>query len=368
MRILLLYITTSSGHHKASLAIEKALNILSPQSEVLAVNSFNYTNPILEKIISKTYMGIIKRTPEVWEYLYDNPKIVRNTQRLKKTIHKHASRKLKTLLDDFRPDVVATTQAFPCGIVADIKKTYNLKIPLVGVLTDFYPHAYWMYESVDRYVVATEEAKQRFIRDGIPEDRIMILGIPIDIKFSEAKPKSPIKEKLNLDKEKSTILVMGGGQGLGPIKAVVFTLQRVATDIQIIIATGTNARLYKYLNKKAPRFKKRLIPLGYSENIDELMEISDIIITKPGGITASEALAKSLPILIINPIPGQEAKNAQYLIKSGAAIQVEDYADMPALIENLFSMPSKLKAMAQAAERIGKPKSAMDVAKMLIGL
>ncbi len=367
-RILLLYITVLSGHHKASIAIEKALKLLNPTVEVMGVNSFNYTNPILEKIITRTYMGVIKRTPEVWEYLYDNPKVVKNTQRLKEAIHKYNSKKLKILIDDFKPDVVVATQAFPCGIVADLKKSFNLDISLVGVLTDFYPHSYWMYESVDRYVVASEQAKQRFIRDGISEDKVKIMGIPIDVRFSENKPKGPIKERLNLALNKRVVLIMGGGGGLGPIKAIVSILQKLSADIQIIVATGTNRKLYKYLVKRAPRFKKRLIPLEYSDNIEELMEISDIIITKPGGITVSEALAKSLPILIINPIPGQEAKNTKFLVKSGAAVKAENETELLALAENLFTMPSKLKTMAEAAGKISKPKSALDIAGMVLNL
>ncbi|UCH12878.1 MAG: glycosyltransferase, partial [Candidatus Omnitrophota bacterium] len=226
----------------------------------------------------------------------------------------------------------------------------------------------WMYESVDRYVVASEEAKQRFMHDGIPEDKVKIMGIPIDVRFSENKPKDPIKEKLSLALNKRVVLIMGGGGGLGPIKAIVSILQKLSADIQIVVATGTNTKLYKYLVKRAPRFKKRLIPLEYSDNIDELMEISDVVITKPGGITVSEALAKCLPILIINPIPGQEAKNTKFLIKSGAAVKAENETELSALLENLFSMPSKLKTMAGAAGKISKPKSALDIAEMILNL
>lgn len=313
-------------------------------------------------------MGIIKRTPEVWEYLYDNPQVVKNTQRLKEAIHKYNSKKLKLLLDDFKPDVVCATQAFPCGIVADIKKSSNLNIPLVGVLTDFYPHSYWVYDSVNRYVVASEEGKQRFIHDGISEDKIKILGIPIDAKFRESKPKEKIRQVLNLDSNKPVVLVMGGGGGMGPLKAVVSVLEKLNIDVQAIVPTGTNAKLYKYLVKRAKKYKKKLIPLPYSENIDELMEISNIIVTKPGGITVSEALAKGLPILIVNPIPGQEAKNTKFLIESGAALKADNQEEIAVLLENLLSTPSKLKAMSAQAVKIGKPNSSLDIAKMIMEL
>ncbi|MFH0732044.1 MAG: glycosyltransferase [Candidatus Omnitrophota bacterium] len=367
-RVLLLYITVSSGHHKAVCAIENALKLLRPDVVTMSVNSFNYTNPILEKIINRTYMGIIKRTPEVWEYLYDNPKVVKNTQMLKDAIHRFNNKKLTALLDDFKPDVVVATQAFPCGMVADLKKTFNLGVSLVGVLTDFYPHSYWMYESVDRYTVASEEAKDRFIQDGIPQEKISIVGIPIDIKFAKKADIQDLKAKFGLNSNGPVVLVMGGGGGLGPIKVVISSLERLKPQVQVMVVAGTNIKLHKWLIKRARRYKKKLIPLGYTDNIDELMQVSDILITKPGGITVSEALAKSLPIIIVNPIPGQEAKNTKFLIKHGAAVKAENEAELLALLENLFSMPYKLKAMSAAASKIGKPESSMDIARMILNL
>ncbi|MBN1404980.1 MAG: glycosyltransferase [Candidatus Omnitrophica bacterium] len=367
-KILLLYITISSGHHKASLAVEKAIKTLSPDTETMSINSFNYTNPILEKIINKTYMGIIRRTPEVWEYLYDNPKVVKNTQNLKAAMHKYNSKKMLSLVNDFKPDVICATQAFPCGITAEIKKSFNVNAALVGVLTDFYPHSYWVYDSVDRYVVASETAKQRLVNDGIPENKIKILGIPIDPKFSQVKSRDIIREKFNLDKNKPVILVMGGGQGLGPIKAIAHVLEKIPIDAQVVIVAGTNVKLYKYLIKKTAGYKKRFIILEYSDAIDELMQAADVIVTKPGGITASEALAKSLPIIIINPIPGQEAKNSKFLIESGAAVKADNQHELSVLLESLLYTPLKLRAMSQAANKISKPNSSMDVANMVLGL
>ena len=139
-RVLLLYISNNSGHHRATLAIQEALYLLSPDLRIMNINCFNYTNPVLEKVINSTYNKVIKIKPEVWEYLYDNPKIVKRSQKLRSMIHKFNSKKLKKLIKKFNPEAIACTQAFPCGMIADFKKTYNLEIRLVGVLTDYYPH------------------------------------------------------------------------------------------------------------------------------------------------------------------------------------------------------------------------------------
>ena len=161
---------------------------------------------------------------------------------------------------------------------------------------------------------------------------------------------------------------MGGGQGLGPFKSIMLTLERLSTEAQSIFVAGTNKKLYKYLSKKTPKLKKQFKVLSYSEDIDELMDLSDIIITKPGGITTSEALAKGLPLLIVNPIPGQEAKNTKFLVNSGAAIKANNQDELKTLLENLFAMPSKLNVMSEAAMGIGKPLSSLDTARMIIEL
>ncbi len=367
-RVLLLYISVLSGHHRAAMAIEKALLSLDPETQIFSINSFHYTNPILERVINRTYNGIIKRTPEVWEYLYDNPKIVKNTQALKVMMHRYNSTKMKTLITDFNPDIVVCTQAFPCGLVADYKVTFGSNLSLVGILTDFYPHSYWVYEAVDKYVVASHDAKDRLLANGIMENKVHVFGIPIDSRFNITHDKLAIYEKMTLDSNKKTVLIMGGSGGLGPIKKVVFALDRISLDIQIVVVTGTNDKLVRYLKNRIHRFSKKVIVTGYADNIDELMEISDIIITKPGGLTVSEALAKSVPILIINPIPGQELKNTEFLLKEGAAIKAVNEAEAAILVESLCSTTVKLDTMKQASTRIGNSDSAMNIAKMLLEL
>lgn len=365
-KALLMYISINSGHHKAALALEKALEILDPSVEVLSINSLNYTNPLVEKVINKTYMGVIKNRPEVWEYLYDNPKVFRNISKLRDLIHRFNSGKLKTLLDDFKPDVIACTQAFPCGIVADYKASFGLDIPLIGVLTDCAPHSYWVFDSVDYYVVHSEATMNKLIENGISRERIRIFGIPIDPKFANKLNAGSIMTKLGIDKSIPTILIMGGGQGLGPIAEMVFSLNKISRPIQMLIVAGTNGRLFKWLESRSRNFRMRSFIFGYASNIDELMSIATLIITKPGGLTISEAMSKSLPMVIIRPIPGQEAKNTEYLLKEGVAIKADSPRDVGILTEALLNQPAKLEQMRQNARRIAKPNSAIEIAKLIL--
>jgi len=367
-KILLLYISEASGHHCASIAIEKALHQLAPSIETLNINSFNYTNPILEKVINRAYMGVIKRTPEVWDYLYDNPKVLKNTQKLREMIHKFNTGKLMTLLDEFRPHAVICTQAFPCGMVADYKKSFNLDTRIIGVLTDYAPHSYWIYDNVDRYIVPSEATAKKLVDNGIDPARVAQFGIPIDSKFRERLDKAKIAEKLSLRKNIPCVLIMGGTQGLGPIGEVVRILDRSSMELQIVIATGTNKKLYKWLNKRFSASRKNIAIFPYAENIDELMEISTVIITKPGGITTAEALAKGIPMLILNSLPGQEAMNTKYLLEEGVAVKVNTPEDVVAVLEELLYNRNKLRLMSDKAKSLSKPNSSADVARLALEL
>ncbi len=365
-RIILMYISEVSGHHSATIAIEKAIKSISPDSEVLNINAFNYTNPISEKIVNRLYMGVIKRTPKLWDYLYDNPRVVKKLENIKDTIHKFNSPKLKKLFDRFKPDVVACAQAFPCGMVADYKKTYQADLPLVAVLTDYIPHAYWIYDSVDYYIAPSDEVKERLMERGVAEERIKTFGIPFDHNFNGSGERGPIAARLGLDPDIFTILIMGGGQGLGPIKTVVRSLEKLKVRLQEIIVTGVNKKLYRALKPRVKKSRHSICLYGYVNNINELMEASDAIITKPGGITTAEALCKNLPMIIIRPIPGQEMNNTLYLTKKKAAIKIDRPQDTAPLIAELISSPEKIKEMRQASLNIAKPRASLDIAALLL--
>jgi processive 1,2-diacylglycerol beta-glucosyltransferase len=370
-KFLLLYVTYLSGHHKACVSIEKAINKISPLAEVKTIDAFNYTNPILNKIVHKTYMSILKRKPEVWEYLYDNPNVVRNTQRLRGLIHKYNSRKLKVLIDEFKPQVICCTQAFPCGMVADFKKTFGFNIPLIGVLTDYVAHSYWYYNNVNLYIVPDESTMSHMIENGIDKEKIRIYGIPIDLEFSDSKDKNKISKSYGFDIKKPIILIMGGGRGFGLIPQIVNLLLKLELGLQIVVVAGLNKKVYRYFArrlKKINKSEKRLWLFGYTESIPNLMTVSSLLISKPGGLTTAEALTKGLPMLILNPLPGQEKSNTDFLLKIGAAVKVERFTDVPIMVKELFSNSGKLKKMQNQALKYGHPDSASKTASEIIKL
>lgn len=365
-RVLLMYISEISGHHSASIAVEKAIKMGRPDTEVLNINAFNYTNPIWERIINRAYMSVVKNTPEIWDYLYDNPKVLKRVRRIREMIHRANTEKVKGLFEGFNPDVVACTQAYPCGMVADYKKMFNLNLPLLGILTDYAPHSYWIYDNVDAYVVPSRETGQKLIRDGVWEERIKPLGIPIDPKYSASLNKDLIKQELGLDGNLPVILIMGGGQGLGPIKKILLMIDRLKQEFQVLVIAGTNKKLYNWIHKR--RFKKRVFPFGYADFVEKLMEVSTLIVTKPGGVTTAEALAKGLPILIINPLPGQEAMNTRFLLNEGVALKAANEAELAELLDWLLTNPGKLRQISQKASSYARPDAAVKIAELILSL
>ncbi|MBI4355213.1 MAG: glycosyltransferase [Candidatus Omnitrophica bacterium] len=368
LRVLLLYISDRSGHHQASLAIEQALRAADPSVEVTTLDALAYTNPLLGLIINRAYLGVIRRTPEVWEYLYDNPTVLRRVRRLRKLIHQYNSGKLEALLGELRPQVVACTQAFPCGLVADYKQTNEQTVPLVGILTDYAPHSYWLLDRVDGYVVPSAEAAQRLQASGVDAGRIQTLGIPIDPRFALAGDRDRIRQELRLTDRWPTILIMGGSSGLGPIKELVTALDGIDHPLQLVVIAGGNKRLGTWLRRFQARARQALWVGGRVEEVWRYMELADLLITKPGGLTTAEALAKGLPMIIVNPIPGQESSNTQFLLDHRVAVKAVGWDDATRMVREFIRDPGLLESMRYQALEVGRPDAAAAIAHWLLQL
>ena len=355
-----MYVHEYSGHHHAALALEKTFQALQPKTECRLVDALRYTHPILERLIRRSYLEIIKKKPEVWEYLYDNPWVLKNTQTLRQTIHRSHSRKFKRLLSDFKPDAIVCTQAFPCGVVSDYKVSFTYPTPLYGVLTDFLPHSYWVLDEVDRYFVPNQEAKEKLHENGVFEDQISVTGIPIDPDFMKFTPK-------DVSSRTPVVLVMGGGEGIGPMERIVSALDRLDEVFEMAVVTGKNEALCRKLKRRLKKLKKRVRLYGYLENTAGLMHEATLLISKPGGLTISEALACQLPVIFIDPIPGQEAKNASYLLRHRAALEAKTESEVALFAGQLLRTPAKMDAMKKNMSLLASPDASFQIAKTVLG-
>ena len=367
-RILLMYISLNSGHHRASLGLEKAIHQLSPEATLTSINALHYTHPLLERIVKKSYLSLLRVCPQVWDYLYDRPGVVRGTQPFRYFLSQFNFRKLKALLEEFKPGAVACTQAFPCGMVADYKKATGARLPLVGILTDYYAHSYWLADQVDYYVVPSDRARERLRLEGVPEKRILPYGIPIDPIFCQQTDRGQMFQKIGFDPGTPVLLLMGGSHGFGPLAQLTERIYRSSLKVQLMVVCGKNETLFRRLSRQAARLQEKVRVFGFVENVNELMEITTCLITKPGGITTAEALAKGLPMILLNPIGGQETANAEFLLKEGIAVKARHPSEVLSLVQDLLEHPVKLMEMRRSTERQRRPASALELAEKLLSI
>ncbi len=365
-RFLLMHITTSSGHHRASCAIEQTIKRLDPSAHVVSVDAFQYTSRFVRWAIHRSYLSLIRHQPDVWEYLYDNPSVHRRSQHLRSLLHRYHATKIERLVETVRPDAIACTQAYPCGVFADFKKHHGLTIPLVGVLTDYAPHLYWFHDTVDVYVVPSEQVKQRFLTRGVDASQVKVLGIPIDTSFLEPPDRDTAARQFGLDLTQPIILIMGGGSGFGQLRDILLSLDILPHPCQFVVIAGTNRPLLAWL--QGQRFRHRVLPIGYTTDVPKLMEIATLLVSKPGGLTTSEALAKRLPLVIVNPIPGQEAYNARFLLSQGAAAPASSAETVRQTVRDLLDNPDRLDALRRRNAELAHPTAAVDVARLLLEL
>jgi len=366
-KALIFYVSKKSGHFHAACAIETALHEEYRDISTLIIDGLKYTNPILEKFLSTAYHELIKKNPEFWGKIYDNPEVVQKTKKTRENITKKNLPKIVKLMEEEKPDIVYCTQAFPCWAISEYKKVTGSKIKLVGVLTDYAPHYYWVNEYVDLYVTPQEEVKKELSEKGVPIEKIRALGIPIDSKFRKSYDSELIKQELGFNNVDPIVLVMGGNQGLGAIEKIVKSvLIEDKHNYQMIVITGTNAKLFKNLNNLVKKEKiSHIRVMSYVKEMYKIMEAVDLIVTKPGGMTTAEAMAKNIPMILVDPIPGHEKKNADFLVKKGAAIEVNSYMEVSKAIDDFFIENGCADKMKKAIKNLARLNSALDIARLI---
>jgi processive 1,2-diacylglycerol beta-glucosyltransferase len=368
-RILYLYLTKHSGHYAAAMAIEQAARRLDGHTESMVLDSFSHANPVLSKVTLRAYLAALKAAPEIWEWMYDNPEFKERTAKIRELLNRGNSRKLQFILRDFKPDVVVCTQAFACGVLASWKqRTGSAQPVLVGVLTDFVAHRYWAHEKVDLYIAPNDDTKQTLVSQGVAPERVKVHGIPIGDRFLSTADKDAVYKSLGLKPGLPMILVMGGSLGLGPMKSVIRKLDKLPQPFYIVAVTGKNEELKERLDRKGPKLRHPTTIFGFVENVHELMDAAEVVVTKPGGITTAECLAKRLPMIIINPIPGQEAKNTEFLLRHNVAVEAENATDVMLFVDEFLRNPEKLRRMREAASVLGRPRAADHAAEAILSL
>lgn len=385
MRVLIATVTAGGGHLAAAAALTEAWRADRPDDVVDQIDLVKFFSPLHRKIHADGYLTLVGHAPELWGLMFnktDNPALARRLNRLRRVFPSKSRVRFARYVQQFQPDAVLATHYLPLetlGRCADIPvrqlnkggaRSADIPVrpgaaiaqrptPLVAcIVTDFEAHSLWMAPCVDLYCVAADETKASLVARGASAENVVATGIPISARFSSRPDAKAVRQTLGLRDDLPVLLVLSGGFGTGPISGILAELNKVERPLQTLVVTGHNEPLRRELAVGDWRHPTRV--LGFTSTMHELMAVADLIITKPGGLTTAEVLAMGKPLLIVKPIPGQEAANSDFLLEHGAAAKVNRLEDLPYRLDQLLAS-RKLTEMARAAKALGRPQAARHV-------
>jgi processive 1,2-diacylglycerol beta-glucosyltransferase len=336
------------------------------------VDALDYTNKVFRSLYSKAYLEMVNRMPEAMGWLYDYLDKPWKNERRRLALDKLNTRPLIKLLLEFKPDVVVCTHFLPSEILSWLKAKKQVRCPQAVVVTDFDVHAMWLCRHFEQYFVALEETRVHLEKLGIAEGKVTVTGIPIDPVFTMPKDKEEMRLKHGLTPKRTTLLVSAGGFGVGRVEDLATCLSELKHETQVIVLCGRNAelksRLDAFASQRKGNSRVHFKNLGYTTLVDEYMSASDILLGKPGGLTTSEALAKSLVFVIVNPIPGQEERNSDHLLEEGVAVRCNNLPTLAYKVDQLLDNTPRFAAMQANARRLARPDAALAVVRRLLEL
>ncbi len=367
-KILYLFSDTGGGHRSAANAIIKAVaKTYSGSISQEMVDVFAELSGFLN-IFARLYAPVIKYSPKLWGQLYywlDDQDKIKN---LEKIAGPFILKELTALIEKETPDLIVSVHPMVNHLTVQAIKDTGKNIPFVIVITDPVTlHRAWVTPEATQVVVATEEAKANCIKYGMPEEKIVVKGMPIDPSFSESQAgKDKLRTKNGLKTDVFTILIMGGGEGGGGMEEIIRSLNDSQLPVQLIVITGRNKKLEKKLKETITDFRFPMKVFGFTNQVPEVMAASDLIITKAGPGTIAEALAMGLPIILTSWLPGQEEGNVEFVVKEQVGLVATDLKQIPEKVAEMIE-PESLKKLKANISRVRRPEAAFDIAKIITG-
>jgi processive 1,2-diacylglycerol beta-glucosyltransferase len=372
-RILVLSASVGAGHLRAAQAVELALREVVPQATVRNVDVLELTNAPFRRMYGKFYLDLVNKAPHVLGYFYDlmdqpSRSGKNRTDRLRLAVEKLNLRKFIQLLKDEPWDLVINTHFLPAEIISSLRRKGELSLPQVTATTDFETHRLWVNQPCDRYFTATAEGARYLQHWGVPAVDAVVTGIPIHPVFAKPKDRDVCLAHHGLTGDRPIFLQLSGGFGVGPIAKLYHALLDVARPIDLVTIAGRNEAVKRELEsiEVPPRHRAKI--LGFTDKIDELMAVADVVVSKPGGLTTSETLARGALMAIVNPIPGQESRNSDYLLENGAAIKVNNIGTLAYKMDNLLDDPARLAQLKANVARLARPRAAYDIVEQSLKL
>jgi processive 1,2-diacylglycerol beta-glucosyltransferase len=365
-RILVLSAAVGAGHLRAAQAVELALREADPGATVKNVDVLTLTNAAFRKLYGQAYLDLVNKAPHVLGFFYDYIDRPRKATDPRETFRKLMMKlnlaSLCEMLECQRWDVIVNTHFLPAEIIAMLRKRRKISTPQMTVTTDFETHRLWVNQPCEHYTVATDEGAAYLHHWGVPAENISITGIPIHPVFATPKDRRACMQRQGIAGDRPVVLQLAGGFGVGPIAEIYRSILSIDIPIDLIAVTGRNAPVRKKLQAIDVPARHRATVLGFTDQMDELMAAADVVVSKPGGLTTSETLARGAAMVIVNPIPGQESRNSDYLLENGAAIKINNLPTLGMKLQLLLREPPRLKQLKDNAKRIARPQAAFDVA------
>lgn len=367
-RLLILSASAGAGHLRAAEAVELACKQRWPGADVRNVDVLTLTPAPFRRLYGKGYIDFVNKAPDIVGMIYDHtnrsPKNPAG-DRLRLLAERLNARPLVDLIRAFDPDVICHTHFLSAHVTARERRKGRLRAPNAVVVTDYDVHRFWLCPGVRRYFVAREENRVHLEALGEPRESIRTTGIPIHPSFSQPVDAASLRRKHAVDPHKPLVLVLCGGFGVGPVEALVESLIASVAGAQLVVIAGRNEELRARLDRIARKAPQRASVIGFTTEMHEWMAIADLLVTKPGGLTSSEALALGVPMVLANAIPGQETRNATMLYEAGAAISGENPLTVGYRVARLLESKERLAAMRAAALKLGRPDAAATIASEL---
>ena len=376
-RILVLSASVGAGHLRAAEAVELALRQVVPDATVRNIDVLEMTNRLFRRIYGQFYLDLVNKAPHALGYFYDMLDQPRSAKRRTDKIRLYLEKlNLKTFVKFLQAepwDLVINTHFLPAEIIASLRSQAGpgsemRRLPQVTATTDFETHRLWVNQPCDRYFTATPEGKRYLEHWGVPASDVFVTGIPIHPVFATPKDKAECIAKHGLARDRPIVLQLSGGFGVGPIEKIFQGILSVERPIQLVTITGRNEKLKAQLAKLRPPERHRVKVMGFTKEIDEWMQAADLVVSKPGGLTTSEVLARGAVMVIVNPIPGQEARNSDFLLESGAAIKANNLATLGYKLNALLQDHARMETLRANVRRIAKPRAAFDVVEKSLEL
>lgn len=369
-KILIVYATAGIGHKKAAMAVYDALLSVKGPHDVEIVDILHYTNTFFKKSYPSVYLFMINKMIFIWGFFYYffNFRYVHMlTYPIRKFIHFMNGKRFAAYLTEYRPDILVSTHFMAPDICAYVKAQAGLDMEVINIVTDYRAHSFWVSGGVDHYVVGHAKTKKDLLRKWhIKPESVSVLGIPVEPKFSKKIEGKQAKAKLGLSVNNICVLLLSGGYGVGPIFNLLKLINNVSMPVSVIVVCGHNADLYKKVMGYKKDGRPNIINLGFVNNIDELMSAADIYVGKAGGISVTEALVKSLPVILVKPIPGQEERNARLIVREGGGILLNRVGDISKILEAVVSSDGTMSNLKNAILSIRRPNASVQIAELIM--